>query len=176
MFFFHFPSFTDFERAVTLSLVRIFLNFKNGKKSHVQAVSKIFNKLFLWMKSSCPKHHVNMSTVPDFAAALWCNREYLGRRCERPAFLNNLHAHIRSGAKGASAIGPQMWGEVFSPGGRGKKSLILSGLSGPHAVRCAHPKLLHWKGVMYSEKIYAIYFKSSLSLFLCWDMLKIFDF
>ncbi len=36
--FFNFPSFTDFERAVTLLLVKIILNFKNGKK----AVSKLF--------------------------------------------------------------------------------------------------------------------------------------
>jgi hypothetical protein len=38
--FFHFPGFTDFERAVTLYLVKIFLNFKNGKK----AMSKLFLK------------------------------------------------------------------------------------------------------------------------------------
>ncbi len=36
--FFNFPSFTDFERPVTLLLVKIILNFKNSKK----AVSKLF--------------------------------------------------------------------------------------------------------------------------------------
>ncbi len=36
--FFHFPSLNDFERAVTLLLVKDFLNFKNGKK----AMSKLF--------------------------------------------------------------------------------------------------------------------------------------
>jgi hypothetical protein len=36
--FLNFPSFTDFERPVTLLLVKIILNFKNGKK----AVSKLF--------------------------------------------------------------------------------------------------------------------------------------
>jgi hypothetical protein len=51
--------------------------------------------------------------------ALWCNREYLGGvgRVEEPAFLNSLHAHIRSGTKGASAIGLQLLGEVVSTGG-----------------------------------------------------------
>ncbi len=36
--FLNFPSFTDFERPVTLLLVKIILNFKNRKK----AVSKFF--------------------------------------------------------------------------------------------------------------------------------------
>jgi hypothetical protein len=31
-----------------------------------------------------------------------------GGECEEAAFLNSLHAHIRSGPKGASAIGPQL--------------------------------------------------------------------
>jgi hypothetical protein len=31
--FFHFHGFTDFERALTLLLVKIFLNFENGKKA-----------------------------------------------------------------------------------------------------------------------------------------------
>jgi hypothetical protein len=38
--FFHFPGFTDVERAVTLLIIKIFLNFKNGKK----AMSKLFLK------------------------------------------------------------------------------------------------------------------------------------
>jgi hypothetical protein len=40
--FFHFHGFIDFERAVALLLVEIFLNFENGKK-HVQAVPKTYN-------------------------------------------------------------------------------------------------------------------------------------
>jgi hypothetical protein len=45
MFFFHFAVFTDFERAVTLFLVKIILNFKNCK-SLAQALSKTFYKIF----------------------------------------------------------------------------------------------------------------------------------
>jgi hypothetical protein len=41
--FFYFPGFTDFERAVTLLLVKIFLNFKNCK----EAMSKLFLKPFI---------------------------------------------------------------------------------------------------------------------------------
>ncbi len=41
--FFHFPGFTDFERAVTLLIIKIFLNFKNGEK----AMSKLFLKPFI---------------------------------------------------------------------------------------------------------------------------------
>jgi hypothetical protein len=40
--FFHFPGFTDFERAVTLLLVKIFLILKTVKKNLVQALSKTF--------------------------------------------------------------------------------------------------------------------------------------
>jgi hypothetical protein len=59
------------------------------------------------MKSLCPKRRVNTSTAPDFAAALCSNREYLGGEageCEKAVVL-----------KGASAIGSQLWGEVFTP-------------------------------------------------------------
>jgi hypothetical protein len=35
--FFHFPGFTDFQRAVTLLLVKIFLNFKNTVKMPCQS-------------------------------------------------------------------------------------------------------------------------------------------
>ncbi len=38
--FFPFPSFTDFERAVTLLLLKIILNFKND----IKALSKLFIK------------------------------------------------------------------------------------------------------------------------------------
>ena len=41
--FVHFPGFTDFERAVTLLIIKIFLNFQNGKK----AMSKLFLKPFI---------------------------------------------------------------------------------------------------------------------------------
>ncbi len=37
---FHFPGFTDFERAINLLLVKIFLNFTDGKKD----MSKLFLK------------------------------------------------------------------------------------------------------------------------------------
>jgi hypothetical protein len=126
--FFHFPSFTDFERAVTLLLVKVILNFKNGSK----AMSKLFLKPLIAFFVQWSLHAQNAVWMrvqsPIFAAALCSNREYLGGwgRCEGPAFLNSLHAHIRSGTKGASAIGPQLWGEVFSPGSRGPKSLIWS--------------------------------------------------
>ena len=59
------------------------------------------------MKSSCPKRRANRSTPLDFAGALCSNREYLGGKggeCEKAVVL-----------KGASAIGPQLWGEVFTP-------------------------------------------------------------
>jgi hypothetical protein len=52
---------------------------------------------------------------PIFSVALCSNREYLGGgECEESAFLNSLHAYISSAMKGASHIGPQLWGEVFS--------------------------------------------------------------
>jgi hypothetical protein len=35
----------------------------------------------------------------------------------------------------------------FSTGGTGQKCPISSGLFDPHAVRFAHPKLPHWKGI-----------------------------
>jgi hypothetical protein len=54
-----------------------------------------------------------------------------GGECEEAAFLNSLHGHIRSDTKGASAIGPQLWGEVVWTGGRGPKSPILLGHFGP---------------------------------------------
>ncbi len=38
------------------------------------------------MKSSCPKRCVNVSTTPDFATALWCNRGYLGARVRGTSF------------------------------------------------------------------------------------------
>ncbi len=41
--FFNFPGFTDFQRAVTLLLMKIILNFKNGKK----AMYKLFLKCFI---------------------------------------------------------------------------------------------------------------------------------
>ncbi len=79
------------------------------------------------MKSSCPKRRVNASTAPDFCrGSVVQQRISGGGECEGPAFLNSLHAHIRRGTKGASAIGPQLWGEVFSPGARGPKSPIWS--------------------------------------------------
>jgi hypothetical protein len=59
------------------------------------------------MKSSCPKRRANRSTLLDIAGALCSNREYLGGEggeCEKAVVL-----------KGASAIGPQLWGEVFTP-------------------------------------------------------------
>jgi hypothetical protein len=67
------------------------------------------------MKSSCPKRRVNMSTGPDFAGALCSNREYLGEggECEKAVVL-----------KGASAIGPQLWGEVFTPEEGGHTSYL----------------------------------------------------
>ncbi len=60
-----FPDFTDFERAVTLLLVKIILNFKNYKKPW-KALFKTFDKFFRKMKSSCPKRCVNASTAPNF--------------------------------------------------------------------------------------------------------------
>jgi hypothetical protein len=45
VWFFHYPSFTDFERAVTLLLAKLILNFKNGKK----AMSKLFLKLLTFL-------------------------------------------------------------------------------------------------------------------------------
>ncbi len=89
-------------------------------------------------------------THPIFVVALCSNREYLvggGGWVLGSSFLNSLHAHIRSGTKGASAIGPQLWGEVFSIGGRGPKSPISSGLFGPYAARHAFHKLPHGKGL-----------------------------
>jgi hypothetical protein len=59
-----FSGFTDFERAVTLLLV--LFNFENGKK----ALPKTYYKLFVSMKSSCPKCRVNTRFASDFAAAL----------------------------------------------------------------------------------------------------------
>jgi hypothetical protein len=88
---------------------------------------------------------------PIFAMALFNNREYLGGERERmlgSSFLNSLHAHVRSAPKGASPIGPQLQGEVFSPGSRGPNSPISSGLFGSHAARCAFHKLPHGKGLM----------------------------
>jgi hypothetical protein len=43
--FFYFPGFTDFQKAVSLLLGRIILNL------NVQALSKVFNKLFCSVKS-----------------------------------------------------------------------------------------------------------------------------
>jgi hypothetical protein len=68
-----------------------------------------------------------------------------GRELWGCSFLDSLHAHIRSSTKGESPIGPQLWGEVISPGGRGPNSPISSGLFGPYAARCAFHKLPHWK-------------------------------
>jgi hypothetical protein len=104
--------------------VKIFLNFKIGKKSQIKDLSKTFKKLFGSMKSSCPKCRMNTSTVPNFYHGSVVQQGISGGgglKCEESAFLNSLHAHIRSGMKGASAIGPQL-GEVFSPGGRGQKA------------------------------------------------------
>ncbi len=86
---------------------------------------------------------------PIFVAALCSNREYLGGGGEMwgSSFINSLHAHIRRGTKGASAIGPQLSGEVFSTGGRGPKSPIYSRLFSPYAARCAFHKLPHGKGL-----------------------------
>jgi hypothetical protein len=90
-------------------------------KKPCPSFSKTSNKLFHTIKPSCPKSCVNASTGPNFSLVLCGTTEYLGGECEEPAFLKSLLAHIRSGTKGASAIGPQLYGEVFSPGGGGKK-------------------------------------------------------
>jgi hypothetical protein len=150
-----FSGFTDFEIAVTLLLVKIILNFYNGKKATFKLfLQPLINFFIQWSLNA--QNAVWMGVPhPIFAWALWCNREYLGwgggGECEEPAILNSLHAHIRSGTKGASAIGPQLWGEVFSIGGRGPKCQFSSGLFGPHASRCAFHKLSHRKGLMPRE-------------------------
>ncbi len=73
------------------------------------------------MKSLCPKRCVNASTAPDFCpGSVVQQRISEGGKGEEPDFLNSLHNHIRSGTKGASAIGPQLWGEVVSTGGTGQ--------------------------------------------------------
>jgi hypothetical protein len=69
MFFLIFPVLLIFERAVTLLLMKIFLNFK-WYKSYVQALSIIFNTLFVSMKSSCPKNSMNASTASQFLPRL----------------------------------------------------------------------------------------------------------
>jgi hypothetical protein len=91
--FVNFPSFTDFERAVALLLVKIILNFKNGKK----AVSKLFLNFLInfFVQGSLHAQNAVRMRVPRpiFAAALCSYREYLGGggRCSGPAFLNSLH-------------------------------------------------------------------------------------
>jgi hypothetical protein len=85
--FFHFLRFTDFERAVTLLLVKIFLNFKNCSK----AMSKLFLKPFINFFFPLSLHAQNTVWIrvscPIFAVALWCNREYWGwGGCEEAAF------------------------------------------------------------------------------------------
>ncbi len=115
---------------------------------------------------------MNASTAPDFLCGyVEQQRISWGGGCEEPAFVKSLHDHISSGKKGASAIGPQLWGEVVSTdgatavdpqlwgevvstGGRGQKSLISSGLFSPHAVRCSVPKQQHQKGLASSSPLY----------------------
>jgi hypothetical protein len=119
--------------------VKIFLNFENIKK----AMSKLFLKFLI---NFMPKTLCKCENRIRFFPLLCDATEYIlggggGRGDEKPAFLNSLHAHIRSGTKGASAIGPQLWREVVSTGGRGQKSPFSSGLFSPHAVWCTVPKL-----------------------------------
>jgi hypothetical protein len=124
------------------------LNFKICKK----ALSKLFLKDFIYFFLKLSLHAQNDVWIwvlhPIFAAALCGNREYLGGgRVWVSSFLNSLHALIRSAPLGACPISPQLWGEVFSPGGRGPKSPILSGLIRPDAARCEHSQQPHWKGL-----------------------------
>jgi hypothetical protein len=102
------------------------------------------------MKSSCPKRCVNASIAPDFCCGSVVQQWISGGGewgCEDPAFLNSLHARIRSGTKGASAIGPQLWGEVVSAGSRGQKCPISFGLFSPHAIQCATAALKRVKSI-----------------------------
>ncbi len=81
---------------------------------------------------------------PIFAAALCNNREYLRGESVSKQLSQQFTCPYK---EWSSPIGPQLWGKVFSPGGRGPKSPILSGRIGPDAERCAIPKLPHWKGL-----------------------------
>ena len=60
------------------------------------------------MKSSCPKRRANRSTPLDFCRGSVYQQRISwggdGGECEKAVVL-----------KGASAIGPQLWGEVFTP-------------------------------------------------------------
>jgi hypothetical protein len=93
MFFFYFPGFTDFERAVTLLVVKIFLNFKNGKK----AMSKLFLKPlinFLFNEVFMPKTPCDYKYHSRFLPRLCVATENIwgGGGCEESAFLNTVLA------------------------------------------------------------------------------------
>jgi hypothetical protein len=107
------------------------------------------------MKSSCPKHSVNASTAPNFChgSVMQQRISWGGGGCKEPVFLNSLHGHIGSGTKEASAIGPQLWGEMVSTSGRGQEGPISSGLFSPHARWCVVPKLTQRKGLVEKEII-----------------------
>ncbi len=129
--------------------MKIILNFQNGKK----ALPNIFLKTFVNFFVQWSLHVQNSVWIrvqqPIFAAALWCSREYLrgGGEFEEPAFLNSLHAHIRSGKKKSSCYWPTAVGRGSLDRRQRSKKPNFVWLFGPHAAQWAFHKLLHGKGL-----------------------------
>ncbi len=119
--FFHFPGFSDFERAVTLLLVKMFLNFKNVRK----AMSKLFPKpllKFLFNEVFMPKTPCEYKYRARFAAALCSNREYLGggRSVRNQLSSTPYLPRLSPGGRGGERVGG------MSGGGGGCESEVTS--------------------------------------------------
>ncbi len=111
-------------------------------------MSKLFllllvNFLFQW---SLHAQNAVWMRVPHPILPLLCGATENILWCELPAFLNSLHAHIRSGTKGASAIGPPAVGRGGLYKRQRSEKPNSSGLFSPHAIWCIVLKLPHWKG------------------------------
>jgi hypothetical protein len=98
------------------------------------------------MKFLCPNHCVNASH-PIFAAALWCNREYLGGGggSVRNQLSSTVYMPIygRSGTKGSSAIGPtERYSRQAAEVRKAQFPLDFSALMphGGHSINCRMEK------------------------------------
>ncbi len=129
-------------RAVTLFLLKIFLNFKNCKEAMPKLILKplitfCFNEVFM-PKTLC-KCEYRTQFMPWFCGATE-NIFGGGGGCEESAF-KRLHDHIRSGTKGASAIGPHSFGRGSLYRWQRSEKPNSSRLFSLHAAWCTVPKL-----------------------------------
>ncbi len=151
--FFNFPVFTDFERAVTLLLVKIFLNFENGKK----AMSKVFlkpliNFLIQWSLHAQKTVWIRVPR-PIFAVALCSNREYLGGGAGvwGSSFPQQVTCPYKEWSERSVCYWPTAVGSgILSRRQRSEEPNFVWAFQ----PSCAHPKLPPWKGLNYQRFIY----------------------